>query len=93
MFASYIEMKMKPGSVSQAKDLTSALEPEIRALGLKQFLLIDKGNDEALVIAIYETADEQEAAAEGAKKILGKYADMIVAPPSRNMVEIIHNFQ
>ena len=42
MFASYIEMRMKSGSVYQAKDLTSVLEPEIRALGLKQFLLIDK---------------------------------------------------
>ena len=48
---------------------------------MKQFLLIDKGNDEALVIAIYETAAEQEAAAEGAEKILGKYADMFIAPP------------
>ena len=37
MFASCIEMKMKLGSVSQAKDLTSVLEPEIRALGLKQY--------------------------------------------------------
>ena len=46
-----------------------------------------------MVIAIYETTAEQEAAAEGAKNILGKYADMFIAPPSRNMVEIIHNFQ
>ena len=93
MFGSHVEMKMKANSVSQAKDLASVLEPEIRSLGLNQSLLRDKWNDEALVIATYQTAAEQEAAAAGGKEILGKYAGMFLAPPSRRMVDIINNFQ
>ena len=42
MFGSHVEMKMKANSVSQAKDLASVLEPEIRSLGLNQSLLRDK---------------------------------------------------
>ena len=93
MFASYIEMKMQPGKMTEAKVLTNTLEPEIKALGVKQFLLIDKGNDEALGIAIYETAAQQEAAAEGARAVISKYSEMFSAPPERKQVEVTHNFQ
>ena len=93
MFASYIEMKIQPGKMSEAKDLTNALEPEIRALGVKQFLLLDKGNDEVLGIAIYESAAQQVAAAEGAMAVISKYADMFAAPPERKQVEVSYNFQ
>ena len=34
MFASYIEMKMQPGKMSEARALTDKLEPQIMALGL-----------------------------------------------------------
>ena len=93
MFASYIEMKMRPGKMSEAKTLTNTLEGEIRALGAQQFILLDMGNDQALGIAIYGSATEQEEAAEGAMAVMNKYADMFAAPPERRQVEVTHNFQ
>ena len=93
MFASYIEMKMQPGKMSEARELTDELEPQIMALGLKQFLLLDMGDDNALGIAIYASAAEQEAAAEGAMEVMSKYAHMFAAPPERKQVPVTHNFQ
>ena len=63
MFASVIEVQLKPGTFDEAMGIVRAALPELRKVpGLKQLISIDKGNDQSIVIAIYESQAAQEAA-------------------------------
>lgn len=89
MFASVIEVQLKPGTLDEAMDITRAALPEMRELpGLKQLISIDKGNDQGLVVAIYESQAAQESAAPKAQEILGRIAALATAPPQRMGCEV-----
>ncbi len=89
MFASLIEIPRKPGALDEAMDITRAAVPELREIsGLKQIISIDKGNDQSLVIAIYESQAAQEAAAPKAQEVLGRLSDLVAAPPKRLGCEV-----
>ena len=63
--------------------------PQIREIpNLRQFILIDKGDDNALLLAFFNTAEEQEAAGPLAKELLGRLEHFYVAPPERIQVEV-----
>ncbi len=84
MFASVIEVQRKPGTLDEAMDIVRAAVPELRNIpGLKQLISIDKGNDQSVVIAIYESQAAQEEAAPKAQEILGRIAGLVAAPPQR----------
>lgn len=89
MFASVIEVQLKSGTLDEVNGITRAALPELREIpGLKQFLSIDKGNDQGLVVAIYESQAAQEAAAPKAQEILGRIAGHAAAPPVRLGCEV-----
>ena len=89
MYASYVEVKMKPGTSAEAIELAKDLIPEVGEIpNLTQFILIDKGNDNILLLAFYDTAEEQEAAGPLAKELLGRLEYFYVAPPERMQVEV-----
>ena len=95
MYASYIEAKMKPGTSTEAIKLAKDLIPEVGEIpNLTQFILIDKGDDKVLLLAFYNTAEEQEAATPKAQEIIGRLADLAAAPPERVQVEVVidHTF-
>jgi hypothetical protein len=54
-------------------------------------MLIDKGDDKALFIAFYDTAEDQVAATPKAQEIIGRLKDIIAAPPERVQVEVAIN--
>ncbi len=94
MFASVIEIQLKPGTLDEAVDITRAALPEMREVpGLKQLISIDKCNDQGLVIAIYESQAAQEAATPKAQEILGRIAGLAAAPPQRMGCEVNINEQ
>ncbi len=94
MFASVIDVQLKPGTLDEAMDITRAALPEMREIpGLKQIISIDKGNDQGLVIAIYESQAAQEAAAPKAQEVLGRIAGLAAAPPQRLGCEVLINEQ
>ncbi len=94
MFASVIDVQLKPGTLDEAMDITRAALPEMREIpGLKQIISIDKGNDQGLVIAIYESQAAQEAAAPKAQEVLGRIAGLAAAPPQRMGCEVNINEQ
>ena len=92
MFASYIEMKLRPGQMDAMKAHTESIKGQIQDLGMQQFLVLDKGDDSCTVVVIYKTAAEQEANTAEAAKILGGYAEFVAAPPERKQVEVIFNY-
>lgn len=94
MFASVIEVQLKSGTLDEAMDITRAALPELREVpGLKQLISVDKGNDQGLVVAIYESQAAQEAAAPKAQEILGRIAGLASAPPQRAGCEVNINEQ
>ena len=92
MYASYIEMQLKPGKMAEAIEMTKQMEPDLGQMGMKQFIFVDKGNDSSTLVALYDTAEDQEAAGPKAAELLGRLADLMAAPPDRKQVEVPINF-
>ena len=91
MYASVIDIQLKPGTTSQATEITLGAMDDIRAFdGLKQIISIDRGNDRGLVIA-NESQAAQEAAAPRAQAVLGLLGDLYAAPPERQGCEVLVN--
>ena len=92
MYASVLEIQFKPGTTSQATEITLGAMDEIRALdGIKQMLTIDTGDDTGLAIAIYESQAAQEAAGPKAREVLSLLADVLAAQPQRKGCEVLVN--
>ena len=93
MYASYIEMQLKPGKTAEAMEMAKQMEADLRQMGMKQFIIADKGNDSSTLLAIYDTAEAQEAAGPKAAEIVSRLMDVIAAPPDRKQVEVPINFR
>ena len=92
MYASYIEMQLKPGKMAEAIEMTKQMEADLGQMGMKQFIIVDRGNDSSTLVALYDTAEDQEAAGPKAAELLGRLADFMAAPPDRKQLEVPINF-
>ena len=52
----------------------------------------NEGDDSSTLVALYDTAEDQEAAGPKAAELLGRLAVFMAAPPERNQVEVPINF-
>jgi len=94
MYASYAEMQLKPGKMAEAVERLKEVEAELGQVdGLKQFIIVDRGNDSSTVLALYDTAEDQEAAGPKSAEIVSRLMDVIAAPPDRKQVEVPINFR
>ena len=86
-------MKLKPGKMAEAVERMKEVEAELGQVdGLKQFIIVDRGNDSSTVLALYDTAEDQEAAGPKSAEIVSRFMDVIAAPPDRKQVEVPINF-
>jgi hypothetical protein len=92
MYASYIEMQLKPGTMADAIEMAKQMEADLGQMGMKQFIIVDRGNDSSTLVALYDSAEDQEAAGPKAAELLGRLADFMAAPPDRKQVEVPINF-
>ena len=92
MYASYIDMQLKPGKTAEAMEMAKQMEAELGQMGMKQFIIADKGDDSSTLLALYDTAAAQEAAGPKAAELLGRLADLFAAPPERKQLEVPINF-
>jgi hypothetical protein len=92
MYASYIEVQFKPGKTAEAMEMARQMKSELGQMGMKQFIVADKGDDSSTLLALYDTAEDQEAAGPKAAELLGRLADLFAAPPERKQVEVPINF-
>ena len=92
MYASYIELQHKPGKTAGAINMTRQMEADLGQMGMKQFIIVDRGNDSSTVLALYNTAEDQEAAGPKSAEIVSRFMDVIAAPPDRKQVEVPINF-
>ena len=93
MYASYMEMQLKPGKMADAVERMKQVEAELGQVdGLKQFMIVDRGNDSSTVLALYDTAEDQEAAGPKSGEIVRRFMDVIAAPPDRKQVKVPINF-
>ncbi len=84
MYASVIEIQLKPGKMDEATEIARAMRPELEQLhGLKQLVVIDHCHDKLLAVAIYEGKADQEAATPKAQELIGRLAELAAAPPER----------
>ncbi len=91
MFSSVIEMEFKAGMMAEALEIAEKMRPEFADLGCNQFLMINKGNDEALVLAIYESEEKQQAALPKAQELLGRLKEIYASMPERQGGNVIIN--
>ena len=88
-YASHVEVRFKSGKIAEALELTNDLIPEIGTIpNIKRFVLLGKGDDKALLLAFYDTAEEQESATPQAQELLGRLAGLLAVPPERKQVEV-----
>ena len=92
MYATYIELQFKPGKTAEAMEMARQMKSELGQMGMKQFIVADKGDDSSTLLALYDTAEDQEAAGPKAAELLGRLADLFAAPPERKQVEVPINF-
>ena len=92
MYASYIEVQFKPGKTAEAMEMARQMKSELGQMGMKQFIVADKGDDSSTLLALYDTAEDQEAAGPKAAELLGRLANLFAAPPERKQVEVPINF-
>ena len=89
MYASFVEAKMKAGTSVKAIELAKNMISDVGEIpNIKQFVLIDKGNDNVLLLAFFDTAEEHEAAGPLARELLGRLEHFYAAPPERIQVEV-----
>ena len=89
MYASLVEAKIKAGTSAHAIRTAKNMTSDVGEIpNIKQFILVDKGNDNLLLLAFYDTAEEQEAAGPLAKELLGRLEHFYAATPERKQVEI-----
>ena len=93
MFASFMEMKLKPGKMAEAVSMTKTMQADLQAMGMQQMIIVDKGNDNAMLLAIYETAEAQESAAPKAAEIIGRFGVLFESPPVRTQVKVPINLK
>ena len=89
MYASYVEAKLKSGTSAKAIEMTKNMISDVGEIpNIKQFVLVDKGDDNVVLLAFYETAEEQELAGPLARELLGRLEHFYAAPPERIQVEV-----
>ena len=93
MYASFIETNMKPGTSAEGTEMAESMKSDLAQVdGLRQFIMIDKGDDNSVVIALYDSAEDQVAAGPQAAELLSRFAGLLAEPPERNQVEVPINF-
>ena len=89
-FASIIEIQLLPGKKDELKTIAEEMRPELEKIdGIKQFILIDRGDDKALGVSFYSNAAEQEAASAKAKELLDKWAHLVTTSPVRTGCNVL----
>ena len=89
MYASYVEAKLKSGTSAKAIEMTKNMISDVGEIpNIKQFVLVDKGDDNVVLLAFYETAEEQELAGPLARELLGCLEHFYDGPPERKQVEV-----
>ena len=89
MYTSIVEIQFQPGRMDEAMEITEGMTPDLAQLdGLRQFIVVDKGNDAGLVLAIYDSQAQQEVAGPKAQELLGRMGALFAAPPERKGGEV-----
>ncbi len=92
MYASVINFQLKPGKTDEATAMAEAMRPELESVpGIRQFIVIDQGDDNGLAVVIYNSQADQEAATPKAQELLGSMAELYAAPPERKGCEVTVN--
>ena len=92
MYTSMIEFQLQPGKMAEAMEITEGMKPDLARLdGIRQFILVDKGDDAGLVLAIYDSQAQQEAAGPKARDLLSRMGALYTAAPERKGGEVLAN--
>lgn len=89
-FASIIELQLKPGKTQELAVIAEEMRPDLEKIeGIKQFILIDRGEGKALGISFYANSAQQEAATPKAMELLDKWSDLVTVPPVRTGCKVL----
>ena len=90
-FSIGIDMVFKAAMMKNAIEIAEKMRPEFSDLGCNQFLTINKGSDKAIILAIYEFEEKQQAALPKTQELLGKLKDIYTSMPERQGGNMIIN--
>lgn len=90
-FSIGIDMVFKAAMMKNAIEIAEKMRPEFSDLGCNQFVMINKGNDKAIILAIYESEEKQQTALPKAQELLGKLKDIYASMQERQGGNVIIN--
>ncbi len=89
-YASLIEIEFKPGKKDELVAISEEMRADMEKLdGIKQFILIDRGDDKALAVGFYSNRAQQEAATPNAEKLLERWEHLVTTPPVRTGCNVL----
>ena len=92
LIASVIEIHLKAGKTNELATIAHNMKPDLEQIsGLKQFILIERGLDQALAVSFYESRAHQENATPKAQELLARWSHLVTVPPQRIACKIIVN--
>ncbi len=92
MFTSFYDIQFQPGRLTEAVEYVRSIGPELEKVeGVKQVLMIRRGPDRCLLLAIYESQALQEAAASRAQELVGEIGRLFATPPTREGCDVLLN--
>ena len=92
MHASITEIKFKPGKSKEAIDVGRSRRPDLEQVdGLKQIIIVDRGDDTWLIVGMYESQAQQEAAGASLQETLERWGDMVEVTPTRTGGAVFSN--
>lgn len=91
MYATVIEIDMKPDSKDEAIEKSGELMDEFssKVEGIRGFMLLDRGDNKATAIVVYESKENWEAATSASAEILGQLAPYMAGVPERTGCEVM----
>lgn len=91
MYARISKIRIREGNYDAALAFRDSILPEMRAIrGLKHWLGFTGDDGEFIVITVYESEADAEAALPKALKVWGRMADMLEGPPEVGSYEVAH---
>ena len=89
-YASLIEIEFKPGKKDELVTIAEEMRADLEKLdGIKQFILIDRGDNKAMALAFYSNRAQQEAATLNAEKLQDRWEHLVAMPPVRTGCNVL----
>lgn len=82
MYTRVTTFQCKPDKLEEATALAERLQPEIMAIpGILSYMIAGHDDGDCIAVAVYESRDAADAAADTASALFARFAEFLEGPP------------